>query len=104
LPGGASLAEDVESRRVMARPRPKMYFVYVLKSKVAKKSYVGITDSLKRRLVEHNSGKNFYTKRYKPWRLIYTEKFENREQARKREKYFKSAAGRRYLKKFIFKN
>jgi len=30
--------------------------------------------------------------------LIYKEEFATREEAIKREKYFKSAAGRRYLK------
>lgn len=81
-----------------------MFIVYVLRSKIAKKSYVGITDNLRRRLEEHNLGKSFYTKRYKPWEMIYKEQFENREEARRREKYLKSAAGRRFLKKFVFKN
>jgi len=80
-----------------------MYFLYVLKSEIAKKSYVGITTDLKRRVKEHNSGKNFYTKRHCPWSIIYTEKFNSREEARKREKYLKTAAGRRYLKGFVFK-
>jgi len=80
-----------------------MFIVYVLKSEVAEKSYVGITDSLARRLEQHNKGKSFYTKRYKPWKLIYKEEFLGRNEARKREKYFKSASGRRYLRKNIFK-
>jgi putative endonuclease len=62
-----------------------------------------MTDNLKRRLSQHNSGGCFYTKRYKPWRVIYTEEFDNREDARNREKYLKSCAGRKYLKNFVFK-
>ena len=81
-----------------------MYFVYVLKSEVAKKSYVGITTDLDRRIKEHNSGKHFYTRRYKSWIIVYKEEFKDRNQVRKREKYFKSATGRRYLKKYVFKN
>ncbi len=42
-----------------------MYTIYVLKSEVALKSYVGVTDNLERRIAEHNSGKNFYTKRHR---------------------------------------
>jgi putative endonuclease len=83
--------------------RTQMYTLYVLKSKVAKKSYVGITDDLSRRINEHNLGKNFYTKRYCPWRIIYTEEMRDRNEARRREKYLKSAAGRKFLKKFVFK-
>ena len=34
-----------------------------------------------------------------PFEMAYFEEFATREEAIKREKYFKSAAGRRYLKK-----
>jgi len=81
-----------------------MYKVYILKSLIWPKAYVGLTDDLVRRLKEHNSGKHFYTKRYIPWEIIYFENHPDLKEARKREKYFKSAAGRRYMKKFIFKN
>ncbi|MFH0806223.1 MAG: GIY-YIG nuclease family protein [Candidatus Brennerbacteria bacterium] len=77
------------------------YLVYVLKSTRASKSYVGITSDLTRRLSEHNSGKHPYTKRYLPWKVVYTETEVDRETARKREKYLKSAAGRRFLKKAV---
>ncbi|PIS15362.1 endonuclease [Candidatus Shapirobacteria bacterium CG09_land_8_20_14_0_10_38_17] len=66
-----------------------MYTLYVLKSKTAKRSYVGITNNLKRRFKQHNLGNNFYTKRHLPWELIYKEEFNNRKEARKREKYLK---------------
>ena len=81
-----------------------MYIVYVLKSEIARKSYVGITDNLQRRIEQHNSGNSFYSRRYMPWKVVYTEKVEDRKVASKREKYFKTAAGRRYLKRFVFTN
>ncbi len=80
-----------------------MYFVYILKSKVAKKSYVGMTDNIERRLREHNSGKSFFTKNYFPWEIIHKEMYGTREEARKREKYLKSGSGRKFLKT-IFNN
>ncbi len=80
-----------------------MYVVYVLKSLTVNKSYVGITDNLDERLSQHNLGESFYTKRYMPWNVIYTEKFNNREEARKREKYLKSCAGRKFLKNLFKK-
>jgi putative endonuclease len=49
--------------------------------------------------LEHNSGLSLYTKRYLPWHIIYIENFLDIKDARKREKYFKSAAGRRFIKK-----
>ncbi|MBZ0182021.1 MAG: hypothetical protein K8F60_06155 [Melioribacteraceae bacterium] len=47
---------------------------------------------------EHNKGKSRFTKNYKPWKIIYTEEKETLEEAIKREKYFKSSAGRRKIK------
>jgi putative endonuclease len=79
------------------------YFLYLLKSNTANKSYVGITNNLKRRLSEHNSGKHFYTKRYCPWKMIYNEEYDSLIEARAREKYLKSSSGRRFLKE-LFNN
>lgn len=78
------------------------YIVYVLSNTVARKSYVGLTDNLDRRLKEHNSGDSYYTKRYAPWKVIYTEELNSQFEARKREKYLKSASGRRLVLKKIF--
>lgn len=80
-----------------------MHILYLLRSVNFSKSYVGITDNLERRLKEHNSGKSFYTKRYLPWRIIYTEEFKDFKEAREREKFYKSSVGRRALKKIFDK-
>lgn len=74
-----------------------MYTVYVLKN-IDGKLYKGMTNDLKRRLMEHKSGKTITTRKMKNFVLIYKEEYLNFEDARKRELYFKSAAGRRYLK------
>ena len=78
-----------------------MFTVYILKSKVAKKSYVGFTDDFWRRLKEHNSGKHFYTRRYVPWEIIHKEEFNNFDEAVEREKFLKTTSGRRFLKKIF---
>jgi putative endonuclease len=75
-----------------------MYYIYLLKSLISEKTYVGMTNEISRRIKEHNSGKSKFTNRYMPWKLIYSEEMNTREEARKREKYFKSAAGRKFLK------
>jgi len=80
-----------------------MFCVYVLSSIEYKKSYVGCTDDLDRRLKEHNSGKMAFTKRYKPWKIIHFEEFESLSSARKRESFLKTGAGRRFLK-ILFNN
>ncbi len=75
-----------------------MYYVYVIKSAKTGEYYKGITDNLKRRVSEHNSDKNTSTKGKGPWTLVYSEECENRVEARKKEKYFKSGFGRELIK------
>jgi putative endonuclease len=77
-----------------------MYWVYVLRSKDSLKRYVGMTNNFERRLREHNSGHTKSTRNNK-WEIIYKEELMDRVSARKREKYLKSAAGRRYLQKYL---
>src|SRR3989344_630183 len=101
--GIARLAETSPARRGGANGRAPKFFVYVLKSIIAKKSYVGFTNNMGRRLKEHNLGGHYYTKRFAPWEIIYTERFNNFQDAINREKYLKSTSGRRFLKK-VFKN
>lgn len=75
-----------------------MYFVYAIKSIIKNYIYVGMTNDLKRRVHQHNSGLNKTTKPYKPFELILCENYKTRLQARRREKYLKSGIGKEYLK------
>jgi putative endonuclease len=77
------------------------YSVYVIYSQTHNRIYVGMSDNIPRRLVEHNNGKCSSSKHYKPWILIYQEFVGQRAEARKKEKYFKSGFGREFVKKFI---
>lgn len=77
-----------------------MYYVYVLQSlKKPDWLYKGSTSDLKRRLEEHNAGKNFSTAPYAPFRLIYYEAYLLKSDAEAREKYLKTSMGKRVLKK-----
>lgn len=76
-----------------------MFFVYAIKSSIKNYIYVGITNNLDRRFAEHNSGKNKTTKPYRPFVLIYSEKFITRLEARQKEKVLKSGFGKEFLKR-----
>jgi putative endonuclease len=78
-----------------------MVTVYVLLSEKDNATYVGMALDVTKRLAEHNNGKNRYTKAHMPWKIIYTEKHTSWAEARVREKYLKSTAGKNWLKKFI---
>jgi len=72
--------------------------VYVLRSLKDSRLYVGMSANIKRRLLEHNSGKTRSTKGYVPWELLYHETHPDRAAARKRERYLKSGYGKQWLK------
>ena len=74
------------------------YFTYVIHSKSANRFYKGHCQNLSQRLKEHNSGQTKSIKAFIPWDIVYFEEFSTRDESIKREKYFKNAAGRRYLK------
>lgn len=75
-----------------------MYYTYVIKSRVKNFCYKGFCENLQKRLAEHNSGMTKSNKAYKPFDLVYFEKSHTKEDAITKEKYWKSAAGRRYLR------
>ena len=77
------------------------YFVYVLRSSVDGRLYKGVSDNLERRLEEHNNGRTKSTKGYRPWEIVYSEKYVTFEEARAREVFLKSGVGRDFLRKII---
>ena len=79
-----------------------MYFyVYVLQSKKDSKFYVGFTNNLKNRIEQHNLGKVKSTQNRKPFKLVYCEASLCQKDALEREKYLKTAWGKRYIKNRI---
>ena len=74
------------------------FYVYVLESEVDNSWYIGFTKDLSNRLKEHNNGESYYTKRKRPWKILYFEVSYNKYDAIAREKYLKTGMGRRYLK------
>ncbi len=77
-----------------------VYYVYILQSvKRPDWLYKGSTSNLKRRVIEHNSGKNFSTAPYTPLKLIYHEAYLLISDAKAREKYLKTSMGMRVIKK-----
>jgi putative endonuclease len=76
----------------------KMFYTYILKSEVDGTHYYGHTSDLIERLKRHNLGKVRYTKGKRPWKIIYNEPFETKSEAYKKELFFKTIEGYRYLK------
>ena len=78
-----------------------MASVYILKSLKDNRTYVGSTNNFERRLAEHNTGRVTSTKHRIPFKILFTEEFETSREAKKKELYYKSGAGRRKLKEYF---
>ena len=76
-----------------------MYYLYIIHSQKDNNFYTAPTSDLKRRLKEHNQGKNFSTAPRRPFKLIYYEAYLLKEDAEAREKYLKTSMGRRVIRK-----
>ncbi len=75
-----------------------MFFVYILRSLKDGIHYYGYSSNLQKRIEEHNDGLSNFTNKHRPWEIIYFETFDNRSDAMKREKFFKSLPGFHWLK------
>ncbi len=78
-----------------------MFYVYILKSINSNHYYIGHTSDLQKRLVEHNAGLVKSTKRYLPWKIAYTESFNTKSEAYKRELQIKSYKSGNAFKKLV---
>ena len=77
------------------------FYTYVLKSTKDGKFYTGYSNNLNKRITEHNEGKVPSTKNRIPLTLVYWEGCLNQQDATSREKYLKTAWGKRYIKNRI---
>ncbi len=70
-----------------------MFYVYILQSLKDASYYTGITENLKQRLLDHNSGTSKYSSSKKPFTLKWYCVFSNKNKALLFERYVKSGSG-----------
>jgi len=78
-----------------------MFFTYIIQSDKDKSLYIGFTKDLKSRLIYHNKGLSTYTSKKVPWKLVYFEKYENKTEALKRERFLKKQKNKEFYSKLI---
>ncbi|MBI3888870.1 GIY-YIG nuclease family protein [Candidatus Nomurabacteria bacterium] len=64
------------------------HYVYMLLCD-QKTFYIGITFDIQKRLEEHKSKESFFTKKFSEVKLVYCEKYKNKNEAAKRERQLK---------------
>ena len=77
------------------------YYVYILQSLRDSSYYTGFSTDVVRRLEEHNQGKSRYTKGKTPWKVVYTEEYESKMEALRREKFLKAQRNREFYARLI---
>jgi putative endonuclease len=79
-----------------------MYYVYILKSLKDEGFYIGCTKNIEKRILEHNKkGKTSSLRHRRPLVVVYSEKYDNVNDAYAREKEIKSYKGGNEFKKLI---
>ena len=78
-----------------------MYHVYILLSLKDHKFYIGFSEDIKKRLADHNAGRNTSSKPRRPFELLYYEAHLSKEDALRREAYFKTTKGKSTLKQML---
>ena len=77
------------------------YFVYILLSRKDRKLYVGCSNNIDCRILDHNQGKVRSTKNRRPLVLIYLETIQDKSKAFNRERFFKSLWSAKMKRKIL---
>lgn len=77
----------------------EIFYTYIIESLKTHNWYIGHTNNINRRLVEHNSGQNKPTKNKGPWKLIFLVDFETNVEANRFEIKLKKIRNKDFIKK-----
>ncbi|MFZ4476805.1 MAG: GIY-YIG nuclease family protein [Saprospiraceae bacterium] len=79
-----------------------MAFVYILFSSTLDRYYIGATEATpEERLIKHLSNHKGFTAKAKDWVIVYTEMFETKDLALKREKQIKAWKSKTAIEQLI---
>jgi putative endonuclease len=78
-----------------------IYCVYVIKSKKNGKFYVGQTNDLHRRLLQHEQGLTSFGRRNKNLSLVFKKEFPDRTQAVRFERFLKKQKSHTFIERLI---
>jgi len=78
-----------------------VFFLYILQSESTSRYYIGQTQDVTERVAYHDSNYSKSLKNRGPWKLVYTEEFETRSEAVRRERQLKSWKDRRMIEKLL---
>jgi putative endonuclease len=74
------------------------FYTYIIESDISQRWYVGHTNNIERRLVEHNSGQSKSTKGKGLWKLIFLRSFDNNLDANRFELKLKKLRNKIFIR------
>jgi len=74
-----------------------IFTCYILKSQKSGKFYIGHTNDINRRFIEHNSGQTKSTKSGIPWDIVFTKTFNSKTEAAAFETFIKKMKSRKFI-------
>ena len=77
------------------------FYVYILYSQALDQYYIGHTVNLEERIFRHINSGSKSTKKANDWQIKYTEEFETRQDAARRELEIKNKKSRKYIEWLI---
>ncbi|MDO8443076.1 MAG: GIY-YIG nuclease family protein [bacterium] len=78
-----------------------MYYLYILQSQKNKRFYIGSTNNIERRIMEHNSGKTKSLVYLRPLSLAFKKEFGTLKEARSAEIKLKKFKNRNIIERVI---
>ena len=77
------------------------YYCYILYSAKLDRYYVGHSENVDKRIIQHNSGDSAFTSKTEDWVIVYQQQFQTRKEARDRETEIKKKKSRKYIEWLI---
>ena len=74
-----------------------IFWVYILYSLSLDQYYIGHTENLEDRIFRHTNSGSKSTKKASDWKIAYTEEYQTRSEAFKREMEIKKKKSRKYV-------
>ena len=78
-----------------------LFHVYLLFSESKNRYYIGYSSNLEARLIRHNQKSKGFTGNTNDWKVVYTEQYNTKEEAQKRELQIKSWKSRIKIQELI---
>ncbi|WP_124641907.1 GIY-YIG nuclease family protein [Amniculibacterium aquaticum] len=78
-----------------------MFLVYILFSQTLGKFYIGMTSDIEKRMQKHLENHDGFTSKAKDWKIVFTQEFDDKSSALKREAQIKNWKSKKMILNLI---